>query len=155
MEQQKTEKEPVLAYRSVNIGFGGKPVIRNLDVSLGRGEILGIVGESGSGKTTILRAAAGLLGRGGQVSGGIWFQGRNLAVLPEKEMRRVRGAGIGMIFQDAEASLCPVRTVGSQILEAMAAHGHLRKEQAKEQALAMFEALRLDGGERIWDSYPM
>ena len=155
MEQQKTEKEPVLAYRSVNIGFGGKPVIRNLDVSVGRGEILGIVGESGSGKTTLLRAAAGLLGRGGQVSGGIWFQGRNLAVLPEKEMRRVRGAGIGMIFQDAEASLCPVRTVGSQILEAMEAHGNLRMEQAKEQALAMFEALRLDGGERIWDSYPM
>ena len=146
---------PVLEYESVEICYRENTVIRDVSFSLSAGEILTIVGESGSGKSTLLRACTGLLGNGGLVSGGtIRFQGRNLPDLPEKNMRQIRGAEIGMIFQDAEAALCPIRTIGAQIYESLSAHQKIRKKEAKEQAFELFEKLRLRDGERIWDSYP-
>ena len=145
----------LLTYDAVDVCYDGRPVLRQVSFALQRGEILGVVGESGSGKSTLLRAALGLLGQGGHVTGGaIRFEGRSLTELPEREMRRLRGAEIGMIFQDAGASLCPVRTIGSQIYESMAAHGQLTRAQAKERGLELFDRLRLREGRRIWDSYP-
>ena len=112
-------------------------------------------GRSGSGKSTLLKAALGLLGTGGLVTrGDIWFQGKDLPDLPERELRRICGAEIGMIFQDAGASLCPVRTIGAQMAESMAAHRKITGAQAKEKALSLFETLQLKDGARIWESYP-
>ena len=126
-----------------------------MDFSLRKGEILGIVGESGSGKSTLLKAAMGLLGSGGMVTrGDIWFDGKDIPDLPEKELRKIRGAGIGMIFQDAGASLCPIRTIGEQIYESMSAHRKITRSEAKENALKLFEKLNFKDGERIWNSYP-
>ncbi len=145
--------DALLTYDSVEISFGGTAVVRDVSVSLRPGEILGLVGESGSGKSSLLRAAMGLLGSSGVVTrGDIWFEGRSLPDLSEKEMRHIRGQKIGMIFQDCGASLCPIRTVGEQIAESMAAHG--RAAGAKEAALALFARLRFRDGERIWNSYP-
>lgn len=147
--------EDLLRVSSLAVSYNGKRVLSDLAFSLAPGEVLGIVGESGSGKSTILRAILGILGSGGAVTGGeILFSGSNLLGLDEKRMREIRGAQIGMIFQDAGASLCPVRRVGSQMWESMAAHEKISKAQAKERALELLENLGLSEAERIWDSYP-
>ena len=147
--------EPLLTYRSVEVSFNGRAVTHDVSFTLHAGEILGIVGESGSGKSTLLKAAMGLLGNGGLVTkGDIWFKGKDLPDLPEKELRKICGAGIGMIFQDAGASLCPIRTIREQIYESMSAHMEITRSQAREKALALFEKLQFKDGQRIWNSYP-
>ena len=147
--------EPLLTYQSVEVSFNGRAVTHDVSFTLHAGEILGIVGESGSGKSTLLKAAMGLLGNDGLVTkGDIWFQGKDLPDLPEKELRKVCGAGIGMIFQDAGASLCPIRTIGEQIYESMSAHMKITRSQAKEKALLLFQRLQFKDGQQIWNSYP-
>lgn len=147
--------EDLLRVSSLAVSYNGKRVLSDLTFYLNPGEVLGIVGESGSGKSTILRAILGILGSGGAVNGGeIFFSGSNLLETDEKQMREIRGAQIGMIFQDAGASLCPVRRVGSQMWESMAAHEEITKAQARERALELLENLGFSEAERIWDSYP-
>ncbi|MCD8369321.1 MAG: ABC transporter ATP-binding protein [Clostridiales bacterium] len=147
--------ETLLQYESVEISFGERAVIHDVNVSLQASEILGIVGESGSGKSTLLRAALGLLGENGVVTrGNLLYQGKNIPDLNERAMRKIRGAEIGMIFQNAEASFCPVRTIGAQIYESMAAHRRISRAQAREKALALFEKLKFKDGDRLWKSYP-
>ena len=112
----------LLDYQHVEVSFNGDPVVHDVSFQLHSGEILGLVGESGSGKSTLLKAAMGLLGSSGMVTrGDIWFEGKSLPDVPPKEMRRICGEKIGMIFQDCGASLSPTRTIGEQIIESMAA----------------------------------
>jgi ABC-type dipeptide/oligopeptide/nickel transport system, ATPase component len=85
--------------------------------------------------------------------GDIWFQGKNLSDLGTKEMREICGKKIGMIFQDAGASLCPVRTIGSQIYESMNAHTRITRKEANERALELFHKLNFKDGQRILNSY--
>lgn len=145
----------LLEYRHVQISFNGTPAVYDVSFSLRPGEILGLVGESGSGKSTLIRAATGLLGGSGAVTAGdILFEGKSLPDLPEKELRRIRGAKIGMIFQDCGASLSPIRTIGEQIVESMAAHRRVKVSEAKASAMELFEKLRFPDGERVWNSYP-
>ena len=145
----------VLSYQSVEISFNGQAVVHDVNFSLHAGEILGIVGESGSGKSTLLKAAMGLLGKSGMVTrGDIWFQGKDIPDLSKKEMQKICGEKIGMIFQDAGASLCPIRTIGEQIYESITAHKKMTREETKEKALGLFEKLKFQDGERIWNSYP-
>ena len=132
----------ILTYDSVEISFDGKAVVQDVNFSLAPGEILGLVGESGSGKSTLIKAAMGLLGAGGLVTrGDIRYLGQNILDIPEKEKRKIRGAKIGMIFQDAGASLCPIRTIGDQIYESM-------------RAMDLFEKLNFKDSARVWKSYP-
>ncbi|OUP59723.1 peptide ABC transporter ATP-binding protein [Butyricicoccus pullicaecorum] len=153
--EREHDMKPLLTYNSVEVCLNGRAVIHDVSFTLHAGEILGIVGESGSGKSTLLKAAMGLLGDFGVVTkGDIWFGDKNLPDLPEREMRNICGAQIGMVFQDAGASLCPIHTIGDQIYESMAAHMQVTKAQAKEKALELFEKLRLKDGQRIWESYP-
>lgn len=151
--------EDLLTYEGVEISFLDRPVAEDISFAIRPGEILGLVGESGSGKSTIIRSALGLLGTDGCVSrGDIWFEEngvkRSLARLPEKELNRIRGARIGMIFQDTGASFCPIRTIGSQIYESMSAHMDISRAEAKERALELFVKLQFKDARRIWDSYP-
>ena len=144
-----------LTYDSVDICYNGIPVVQNIGFSLRPGEILGIVGESGSGKSTIAKAALGLLGPTGLVTrGDIWFQGKNLPDLTPNEMRKICGARIGFIFQNSEASLCPIRTIGSQVYESMRAHTRLTRAQTDERAMELFNKLSFKDGGRILNSYP-
>ena len=148
-------KEAVIAYDNIEICYDGRPVIRQATFSLQPGEILGIVGESGSGKSTILQSAMKLLGPGGAVTQGhIWFQGQDILTLSDEGMRRLCGAQMAMVFQDATVSLCPVRTIGSQICEAAAAHWDMGKEDVRRQALELFARLGFLDGRRVWESYP-
>ncbi|WP_405376777.1 ATP-binding cassette domain-containing protein, partial [Pseudobutyrivibrio sp.] len=116
-------REEILKFDSVEISFEEGPVVHDVSFSLHSGEILALVGESGSGKSTLIKSAMGLLNDNGLVTkGDIYYKGTNLLQLSEKEMRKIRGAEIGMIFQDAKSSLCPIRTIGSQIIESMNSH---------------------------------
>ena len=145
----------LLSFEHVEISYGGDPVVHDVSFSVKPGEILGLVGESGSGKSTLIKAAMGLLGDNGLVTkGDILFDGEDIPDLPEKELRKIRGAKIGMIFQDAGASLCPIRTIGAQIYESMSAHMDISRADAQEQAFALFEKLHFQDSRRIWDSYP-
>lgn len=148
-------KEAVIAYDNIEICYDGRPVVRQATFSLRSGEILGIVGESGSGKSTLLQSAMNLLGPGGAVTQGhIWFQGQDILTLSGEGMRRLCGTQMAMVFQDAAASLCPVRTVGSQICEAAAAHLDMERDDVRRQSLELFARLGFSDGRRVWDSYP-
>lgn len=145
----------LLRFEKVSIAFYKNEVVHQVSFSLKPGEILGIVGESGSGKSTILKSAMGILENGGRVTEGkIFFQDSNICCLKEKELRTIRGAGIGMIFQDAGASLSPIRTIGEQIWESMSAHGICSRQEAYEKAVILFEKLHFQDVERVWNSYP-
>ena len=136
--------------------LNGRAVTHDVSFSLHAGEILAIAGESGSGKSSLLRAAMGLLGRDGLVTrGDIWFQGLDLPDLTERKLRQLRGAEIGMIFQDAGASFCPIRTVGAQIFESMAAHGKITRAEARAQALQLFDKLDLQDGRGSGTAIPL
>lgn len=145
----------LLRYDQVNICYQGIPAVQNVCFSLNAGEILGIVGESGSGKSTLIKAALGLLGQEGRVTGGrIWYQGENLLELTPKALRKYSGTGLGFVFQNAGSSFCPVRTVGAQLYEALREHEKVTKGEFQYRALDTLEKLGFADGLRILKSYP-
>lgn len=147
--------EALLRYNHVDISYLGQPVIRDVSFSLHSGEILGIVGESGSGKSTLIKAAMGLLGSEGSITGGeICYRGRLLNRLPPREMRTLCGPELGYIFQNAGSSFCPIRTVGSQLFETMKEHEKISRKDFEAQALELLSKLGFDSGKRILESYP-
>ena len=107
----------IISYDNVNVYYNDALIVKNVSFSVEKGEILGIAGESGSGKSTLIKAAIGLLGKSGCIEGNIWYDGKNLPELNAKELRKICGSEIGMIFQNAGSSFCPIRTVGEQLLE--------------------------------------
>lgn len=147
--------ETLLRYEHVDIAYLGQPAVEDVSFSLSPGEILGIVGESGSGKSTLIKAAMGLLGSEGRVTGGsIRYKGRDLTALPQKELRKLCGPELGYIFQSAGSAFCPIRTVGAQLYEAMREHGKISKALFEERALEMLAKLGFEDGKRILTSYP-
>ena len=113
--------ENILAVKNLRVSYGETEIVRDINFSVGRGEIFVIVGKSGGGKSTILKSVAGLLS-GTKVSGQIFFDGRDITNLRADERRKIAGAEIAMIFQNAGASFCPIRTIGAQIFESVTAH---------------------------------
>lgn len=147
--------EEFFAYQKVKICYGDRPVVQDVSFSLKPGEILGIVGESGSGKSSLIRAALGILGPSGVVrEGSVFFQGRNLLQLSEKEMQKIRGTSMGMVFQDSREALCPVRTIESQIFDTLAAHRKVNRKEAARLARDLFDRLGFTDGDRILKSRP-
>ena len=122
---------------------GDVSAVRGVDLSLDPGRVLGVVGESGSGKTVTMLAVLGLLPASAHVSGSVRYKGRELIGLAPGELRRLRGAQIGMIFQDPKTSLNPVQTIGHQIVEGIRIHH--REVGRKEAARRAVELLALVG----------
>ncbi|MCI8814240.1 MAG: ABC transporter ATP-binding protein [Lachnospiraceae bacterium] len=145
----------LLDMRRVEVSYNGRPAVQNVSLQMEPGEILGIVGESGSGKSTVIKAAMGLLGNGGAVTkGDIYYKGKNVLCASAEEMRKMRGADMGMIFQNTEAALCPIRTIEDQLYEGVIQHEKASREKVRRRALDLFEKMRLTDGERILKSYP-
>jgi len=115
--------------------------VRDLNLSIGEGEAVGLVGESGSGKSVTSLSILRLLPPEARVSGAIRFGGEDLLQVPDKTMRAVRGSRIAMIFQEPMTALNPVMRVGDQIAEAVLAHGPGRSAKAKAWRLAL-DAMR-------------
>ena len=145
----------VLSYENVDISYNGNTVVKDINFKLDEGEILGIVGESGSGITTVIKAAMNLLGKGGLVTrGDIWFKDMDIPDLSDKQMRKINGPEIGMIFQNSGSAFCPIRTVGDQLYEAMRAHEKISKEDFRIKATELFEKIGFNDVQRILKSYP-
>ena len=145
----------ILKYEQVDISYNGVKVIKDVSFTVDEGEILGIVGESGSGKSTLIKAAMGLLGNTGLVTrGDIWYKGKNLPDLSVGEIRKLNGPELGMIFQYAGSSFCPIRTVGAQLYESMTEHESVSKAEFRRRASELLEKIGFENAQRILDSYP-
>lgn len=122
---------------------------------LDKGEAIGIVGESGSGKSVTMMSLMGLLTENGKViDGNIMFEGKDLAKLPEKEMEKIRGNEIGMIFQDPMTSLNPTMTIGDQLIEPIIKHKRINKNQAFDEAVKMLEIVGIPSPKTRMKQYP-
>lgn len=145
----------VIRYDHVDISYKGKRVVHDVSFSVENGEILGIVGESGSGKSTLIKAAMGLLGKDGLVTrGDIWYKEMDLPDLKPREMRKLCGPELGMIFQTAGSSFCPIRTVRAQLYEFMTEHKKIKTDAFENQAMELLEKFGFEDPKRVLDSYP-
>ena len=145
----------ILRFEHVDITYNGFKAIKDVSFTVDEGEILGIVGESGSGKSTLIKAAMGLLGPTGLVTrGDIWYKGKNLPDLSPRELRRLNGPELGMIFQYAGSSFCPIRTVGAQLYESMTEHENISRGEFAARATDLLGKIGFDDARRILDSYP-
>jgi len=136
---------------------GGKSPVRAVDgvsFRVEKGETYALVGESGCGKSATALALLRLAEPGHIAGGRLVFEGRDLARLSEKEMREVRGARIGIVFQEAAAALNPVMRIGSQVAEALRIHRRLRRKQAWSEAVRLLGQVALPEPERQARAYP-
>lgn len=133
-------------------------IVRALDrvsLAVSAGEILGVVGESGSGKSVTAHAIMRLLDRAAEVtSGAIRFEETDLLALPEREMRRLRGRKLAMVFQNPRAALNPIRRVGAQIADVLVAHGGLTRREAMRRAIGLLAEVRIPDPEARARAYP-
>src|SRR3954471_24178993 len=133
-------------------------VVRAVDgvsFSIEKGKTLGIVGESGSGKSVTCLTIMGLNNKRNTISSGeALFNGRDLIKMPARELRKIRGNDIAMIFQDPMTSLNPVHTVGKQLREAITLHRAVSRDQARKRALDVLKAVGIPRPDRRIDDYP-
>jgi len=134
---------------------GVVPAVDGVSITVPKGKMVGIVGESGCGKSMTAKSILGLLKYPGKVVGGeILFEGRDLTKLSTRELRKISGSEISMIFQEPMTSLNPVVKVGRQVQEAVLLHHKMPKAQAKAKVLEMFMKVGISEPERRYDSYP-
>jgi oligopeptide/dipeptide ABC transporter ATP-binding protein len=151
---------PLLEVRSLRTEFqtdaGTVHAVRDVSFTVSPGEVLGIVGESGSGKSVTMLSVMGLIQSppGRIVGGEVLFEGRDLLQLSPGELRHVRGAEIGMIFQEPLSSLNPVFTIGDQLDEALRVHRRISKAEARKHSVEMLEMVNIASPERVVDDYP-
>lgn len=141
----------------VNFGtYGGEvQAVRGVTFDLHKGETLAIVGESGSGKSVACKTIMRILSANGFIKDGeILFENRDLTKLSEREMEKVRGKDIAMIFQDPMTSLNPTMTIGKQIMEPIIKHQGLSKEEAKLKAIELISLVGISEPEKRFKQYP-
>ncbi|WP_377274123.1 ABC transporter ATP-binding protein [Peterkaempfera sp. SMS 1(5)a] len=151
---------PLLEVRDLHVEFrtreGVAKAVNGVNYSVRAGETLAILGESGSGKSVSSQAVMGILDSppGFVTDGQILFQGQDLLKLSEKERRRIRGARMAMIFQDALSSLNPVLTVGYQLGEMFRVHQGMSRRDAKAKAIELMDRVRIPAARERVNDYP-
>ncbi len=151
--------EPALSVRDLTITFQTRhaqvTAVNSVSFDLAPGEVLGLVGESGSGKSVTGLAVMGLLDSSGRLaSGSVRLCGTELVGLPDRQMRKLRGRDISMIFQDPSTTLNPVLRVDTQIIEALRAHERLSYKSARERALKALRAVGIPAPAERLTAYP-
>ena len=155
MDDTRYLHHPLLDIRHMDVCYNGIAAVKDVSLKVRPGEILGIVGESGSGKSTVIRAAMGLLGGNGMVTrGDIYYKGINIPDADLKTLQMLRGAEMGMVFQNTGASMSPIRTIGDQMYESVRMHEAISRKEMEERAIDLFSRINLTDGARILDSYP-
>ncbi|MGH9223877.1 MAG: ABC transporter ATP-binding protein [Acidimicrobiales bacterium] len=150
---------PILEITGLNVTFrteaGTVRAVRGVDLTVPEGSVMGIVGESGCGKTVTMLAVLGLLPRNATVTGSVKFRGRELLGLPARELRKLRGAKLAMIFQDPVTSLNPVFTIGHQVAEAIRVHHpDVGRKAAHARAVELLKRVGIPEADRRADDYP-
>lgn len=152
--------DTILSVRDLTVAFhtrnGNQTAVRNLSFDLAAGEILAIVGESGSGKSVSCYSLLGLIPMppGKIEQGSAHFQGSDLLVMSEQQLRKIRGRKISMIFQDPMTSLNPYLHVSRQLMEPLQLHLGLSKNEARKRAIAALEEVGIRDAEKRIDDYP-
>ena len=145
----------LLDIRQLSIAAGDKTLLDQVSFTVGRGEIVALVGESGSGKSVTSLAIMRLLPQALSVTGGdVLLEEKSLFVLPEMQMRRIRGRRIAMIFQEPMNALNPVMTVGEQVAEAVRLHFALSASEVKARVIALFEEVAIPDPTIRYNWYP-
>jgi oligopeptide/dipeptide ABC transporter ATP-binding protein len=149
---------PLLAIEGLSVSLPGPagpvPVIKQLDLHVDPGEVVGIAGESGSGKSLTALTLLNLLPPGADVGGSIRFDGQDLLALDDRGWQRVRGSGIAMVFQDSTAALHPMLTVGRQLTEHMRVSLGLGRAAARRRAIELLDEMRIPQPDRALRAYP-
>lgn len=150
----------MLQVRGLHVAFphgkaGEVEALRGVDLSLARGERLGVVGESGAGKSMLAFAILNLIAEPGRVSRGeVRFHDQNLLTLSEREIRRIRGNRISMIFQDPMVTLNPVLSIGTQMMETLHAHRRISNAEARRLCIERLKQVAIPSAESRMDAYP-
>lgn len=152
-------KQPLLEIRGLQTHFptrrGVAKVLDGLDLTVGKGEIVGLVGESGSGKSVTGYSVIGLLKRPGQIAGGeIIYDGKDLTKLKPKGWEDLRGKEIAMIFQNPRSCLNPLLPVGEQLTQVLRYRRGMSKSEAKAEAIRLLGTVHIPEPERRMESYP-
>jgi peptide/nickel transport system ATP-binding protein len=155
----QTQGSPTIEVRNLRTHFftraGVVKAVDNVSFTVGRGKVLGLVGESGSGKTVTGFSVMGMVDAPGRIAGGsILFHGQDLAKLSEKEMRRLRGNRIAMIFQDPMMTLNPVLRVDTQMIETVQAHAKVSREEARQRSRDALGMVGIPSPDERLKSYP-
>ncbi|MEJ1156417.1 ABC transporter ATP-binding protein [Microbacterium marmarense] len=143
-----------LAVNSLTVEIDGKRVVDDVSFSVDDGARVGLIGESGSGKSMTALAIAGLLPDGAHATGSVQWNGRELLGLPDRELARIRGDEIGVVFQEPQTALNPIRTVGRQIAESVRIHERLSRRDAAARAILEASRVALPEPETIVARYP-
>ena len=158
-EVEPAGPDPVLEVRDLRVQFptddGWVTAVDGVSFSVAAGETLGIVGESGSGKSVTSMAILGLLPKSARVTGTILFRGRSLTGLRERELERIRGSKISMVFQDALAALNPVHRVGAQIGETIKVHNPaIGSAELEDRVVNLLDIVGISDPRRRSRQYP-
>ncbi|MEV7662595.1 ABC transporter ATP-binding protein [Paenarthrobacter sp. NPDC089316] len=153
------DMEPLLAVEglSVDVSIEGRayPALRDVSFTVQRGEAHGLVGESGSGKSLALRSLMGLLPPNARVTGGrALFKGADLFADNGRKIRKIRGSGISMVFQEPAVALNPIARVGTQISDGIAQRRKLNRKEARDYAIHMMDLVGIPSPELRVDAYP-
>ncbi|MGN7968558.1 ATP-binding cassette domain-containing protein [Microbacterium sp. 22296] len=143
-----------LEVTGLRVEIGGRPVVDGISFAVPDGARVGIIGESGSGKSLTALAILGLLPDGARASGSVRWNGREILGLADRELARLRGDDIGMVFQEPRTALNPIRTVGRQIGESVRIHERVSRREALRRAVVEAERVALPDPERIVSRYP-
>lgn len=155
-----SSSRPLLQIKNLTVdlppGADRQHALKDVSLTINSGEILCVVGESGSGKSLTAGAILGLLPQDVRASAGqiLWQGEQDLLRLPAEAMRRLRGQGIGMIFQEPMTALNPLRTIGDQIAEVFRTHTRLGRADIRERTLALLESVRLPEPAQALEAYP-
>jgi peptide/nickel transport system ATP-binding protein len=146
---------PVLQVRGLRIDFAQpRPAVNDVHLEVAPGEVVALVGESGSGKSMTARAVLGLLPPRARAEGSITVRGREVLNASEDVLNEVRGGAVGMVFQEPQTALNPVRTIGWQLTEALRAHGDLSRREARLRAKDLLVQVELPDPEERLGYYP-
>ncbi len=139
---------------SLLIGGNLRPIVRDMSMTIGAGEVVGLVGESGSGKSITARSVIGLLPQGAVSTGSVRFMGQNTLSMSRRHLRGIRSDQIGMIFQDPRAHIDPLWKIEDYVGEGLRLHKGLSKAKAREQSHSLLKSMGIVDADRVLDSYP-